>query len=155
MAINKKTHHELFGCSVMGHHCFQQSSCKFFKVRKYLKFTFTYTILPHVTIGKHRCSHQRCSIYKKVVLKDFYEELKPFEILQNACNFVEKGLQHRCFPMNIVKILRTFIMKNIWERLLNNRGVQDPLKHLQQSFFAKTVNGLLTKKLYYRCLRSS
>ena len=35
-----------------------------------------------------------------------------------ACNFVEKRLQHKCFPVNIAKFLRTPILKDICERLL-------------------------------------
>ena len=35
-----------------------------------------------------------------------------------ACNFIEKKLQHRCFPMKFAKFLRTTILKNICERLL-------------------------------------
>ena len=34
-----------------------------------------------------------------------------------ACNFVKKRPQHRFFPVNIAKFLRTAILKNIWERL--------------------------------------
>ena len=32
-------------------------------------------------------------------------------------NFIKKRLQHRCFPMNIAKFLRTPVLKNICERL--------------------------------------
>ena len=35
-----------------------------------------------------------------------------------ACNFIKKRLQHRCFPVNVAKFLRTSILKNICERLL-------------------------------------
>ena len=35
-----------------------------------------------------------------------------------ACNFVEKRPQHRCFLVNIPKYLRTSLLKNIYERLL-------------------------------------
>ena len=34
-----------------------------------------------------------------------------------SCNFITKRLQHRCFPVNITKFLRTDILKNICERL--------------------------------------
>ena len=64
-----------------------------------------------------RSSHRRCSI-KNAVLKNFAIftrkhlrwSLRPVTLLKN-------GLQHRCFPVNIVKILRTPILKNICERL--------------------------------------
>ena len=34
-----------------------------------------------------------------------------------ACNFIKKRLQHRCFPVSIVKCLREPYLKNICERL--------------------------------------
>ena len=37
---------------------------------------------------------------------------------RGACNFIKKRLQHRCFPANIGKILKTPILRNICERLL-------------------------------------
>ena len=30
-----------------------------------------------------------------------------------AYNFIKKRVQHRCFPVNITKLLRTSILKNI------------------------------------------
>ena len=35
-----------------------------------------------------------------------------------ACNIIKKRLQHRCFPVNIVKFLRLIILKSILKRLL-------------------------------------
>ena len=35
-----------------------------------------------------------------------------------TCNFLKKRLQHRCFPVNITKFLRTFILMKICEQLL-------------------------------------
>ena len=35
-----------------------------------------------------------------------------------VCNFLKKGLQHRCFPVNIAKFLRTLILMKICELLL-------------------------------------
>ena len=32
-------------------------------------------------------------------------------------NFIKKRLQHRCFPVNIVKFSRTRVLKNIWKLL--------------------------------------
>ena len=43
--------------------------------------------------------------------------LNKVAVLQ-ACNFVKKRLQHRCFPVDIAKFLRTPILKSISERLL-------------------------------------
>ena len=34
-----------------------------------------------------------------------------------VCNFIKKRLQHRCFPVNIAKLLKTLVSKNIYERL--------------------------------------
>ena len=33
-----------------------------------------------------------------------------------TCNFIKKRLQHKCFPVNIAKFLRTPILTNICER---------------------------------------
>ena len=38
--------------------------------------------------------------------------------IKKACNFIKKRLQHRCFPVNIAKLFRTPILKNICGRLL-------------------------------------
>ena len=49
-----------------------------------------------------RSSRQRCSVKKAF----------------QACSFIKKELQHGCFPVNFGKFLRTLILKNICERLL-------------------------------------
>ena len=65
----------------------------------------------------------RCSI-NKAVLKNFViftgKQLcwSPFLIKLQACKFIEKRLQHWCFPLHVRKFLRTPILKNIGERLL-------------------------------------
>ena len=63
-----------------------------------------------------RNSHWRCSV-KKAVLKNF-----AIFIGKNLSwsLFLIKLFQHRIFPVNIVKFLRTPILKNICERLLLN-----------------------------------
>ena len=48
-----------------------------------------------------------------------------------ACKFIKKWLQHRCFPVNIAKFLRTPILKNIYVRLL----LSDFRKWLFRTFF--------------------
>ena len=40
------------------------------------------------------------------------------EVFFQACNFIKKSLQHRCFPVNIAKFLWAPILKNVCERLL-------------------------------------
>ena len=41
-----------------------------------------------------------------------------FLIKLQACKFIEKRLQHWCFPLHVRKFLRTPILRNISERLL-------------------------------------
>ena len=48
------------------------------------------------------------------VLESLFNEVASLQ----ACNFVKKRLQHRCFPVKFAKFLITFISKNICERLL-------------------------------------
>ena len=65
--------------------------------------------------------------YKKTVLKNFaiftgkhrYWSLFLINLhVLKIYKFIKKRLQHRCFPVNIVKFLRTPILKNIGERWL-------------------------------------
>ena len=37
--------------------------------------------------------------------------------IQQTCNFIKKRVQHRCFPVNIAKFLKTPILRNVCERL--------------------------------------
>ena len=46
---------------------------------------------------------------KKAVFKNF----AIFAGKLQACNFLKKTLQQRCFPLNIANFLRTPILKNI------------------------------------------
>ena len=61
-------------------------------------------------------------LYKKVVLKSF--EIFTTKYLSwsfsviKACIIIKERLQHRCCPVNIAKLLRTPILKNICKRLL-------------------------------------
>ena len=56
-----------------------------------------------------RSNHRRCFM-KKAVLKYF----AIFTGKLQACNFIEKRLQRSCFPLNIAKLLKTPILKNIY-----------------------------------------
>ena len=38
--------------------------------------------------------------------------LKTFTGKSQTCYFIKKRLQHRCFPLNIAKLLRTPILEN-------------------------------------------
>ena len=72
-----------------------------------------------------RSSHLECSI-KKALCKNFamFTRKHPcwnlflINLQAQASNFIKKRLQHRCFPVNIAKLLSTPILKNIGERLL-------------------------------------
>ena len=78
--------------------------------------------------------------YKKAVLKNFaiftVKHLR-WSLLFAGClqhNFIKKRLQHRCFPVNIAKYLRTPFLKKICERLLLDWSFPEgPL----QDFFQK------------------
>ena len=71
-----------------------------------------------------RSSHRRCSI-KKLYLKisqysqentyarGFFNQVKGCQV----CNFIKKIFQHRHFSVNIVKFLKTVILKKICEQL--------------------------------------
>ena len=55
---------------------------------------------------------QHCK--KKTVLEFLLNKVAGLQ----DCKLIEKRLQHRCFPVNIVKLLRKSILKNICKRLL-------------------------------------
>ena len=66
-------------------------------------------------------------LYEKAVLKNFAKFTGKHLCLSHffnkvaglqACNFIEKRPQHSCFPVNVAKILRTPILKNICKLLL-------------------------------------
>ena len=67
-----------------------------------------------VVITSSRNSQQRCSTKKAVI--------KIFAIFTGkryyTGNFINKSLQNRCFPVNVMKILRASILKDIWKCLL-------------------------------------
>ena len=73
-----------------------------------------------------RSSHWSCSVKKAVpknfvifTIKHLCWSLSSIK-LQQACNFIKRRLQDRCFPVNIAKILKTPILKNSCKRLLLN-----------------------------------
>ena len=56
-----------------------------------------------------------CNIHRRTpVLMSLFNKVAGLR----ACNFIKKRFQHRCFPVNIAKFLRTPISKNFCERLL-------------------------------------
>ena len=50
------------------------------------------------------------------MLESFFNRVSGLQ----ACNFIKKRLQNRCFSVDIAKFLRTSIFKKICERLLLN-----------------------------------
>ena len=75
-----------------------------------------------IKISNHRSSKRRCSI-KKLLLKtlQYLHENICVEFswsLLRVGNFIKKRFQHKPFPVNIAKFLRTPILKNFRERLL-------------------------------------
>ena len=63
------------------------------------------------------CSIKEAAQKKTLVLESLFHKTAALE----ACNFIKKRLQHRCFAVNIAKFLRTPILKNIckWQLLHN------------------------------------
>ena len=69
------------------------------------------------------------SSIKKAVLKDFAiftkKHLRWILFLNKnaglqSWNFIKKRLQHRCFPVNVAKFLRTSVLKSTCERLFEH-----------------------------------
>ena len=63
-----------------------------------------FTVIFSKFCKKFRSRHQKCSTKKHVKVAG----LKVY-------NFIKMRLQNRCFPVNIAKLLRTPILKNICE----------------------------------------
>ena len=66
--------------------------------------------------------HQRCSVKKAVnkkfaifIGKHLYWSVFNKVAGLKACNFINKRLQHRCFPVINAKFLRAPILKGIWK----------------------------------------
>ena len=87
---------------------------------------------------KHdRSSNQRFSIRKLLIrFSNILRKTLVFESLFNevaglqACNFIKKKLQHRCFPVNIAKFLRIPILRNSWKQLFLTRLYGQKYKQL-------------------------
>ena len=67
-------------------------------------------------------------------------------LYDNIAGFVKKRLQHKCFPVNTVKFLRTLILNNICERLLlylrEDRRTNELRRYSQLSFIKKTLSAV-------------
>ena len=99
----------------------------------------------------YRSSRQRCFI-KKVVLKKFAIFTGKYlcrSIFFNkvaglwACNFIKKRLQHRCFPVNIVKFLRAPILRTAVS------GIRATSNETRHCLFK--INNKNTKVTWFQC----
>ena len=92
----------------------------------------------------HATSHRRCSV-KKGVLKSFPNFIGKhlwcslYLIKLPACNFIKKRLQHKCFPVNFGKLLKTPVLKNIRERLLVVKWVDEDFQPREAFIVLKPV----------------
>ena len=98
---------------------------------------------------KATSSHRRCSV------KNLFFKISQYS-QENACvglsslikSFMKKRLQHRCFPVNIAKFLRTPILKNICERLFlesnKRKGVFRTLQNIFDGVFCENDYNPLT-----------
>ena len=70
-------------------------------------------------------------------------------IIEITQNYTKKGLRHRCFPLKLAKFLRTPILKNVCERLLQCRCFNTcfPVK------FAKFLRTAILKNICERLLQ--
>ena len=65
---------------------------------------------------------------------------------RKVCNFIKKRLQHRCFPVNIGKFLRTPILKNICVRVLLKRLSEVIVKTFLKSHFQNHLDSVILQK---------
>ena len=57
-----------------------------------------------------------------------------FSINLQACNFIKKRLQHRCFPLNITKFLRTPSLAMLLSNHVNTRNTLQSRKFCRKVF---------------------
>ena len=77
-------------------------------------------------VGRHRGSHQRCSMKKGVLTNSvkFKGKHLPQSLFLNKvaglrlATLLKKRLWHRCFPVNLAKFLRAPFLQNTSVRLL-------------------------------------
>ena len=94
---------------------------------KYLKLNFSHSLKlsPLVTLskgvsriailGEAAVLEKFCNIHRKApVLESLFNKV----IDPQVCNFIKKRRQCKCFHVNIVKLLRTPILKNIFHFIL-------------------------------------
>ena len=100
--------------------------------------------LNKVDCFSYRSSHQRCPV-KNVVLESLFNKVAGLQ----ACSFIKKRLQQRCFPVKLAKFLRTTILKNICERpllfLFSSKIVREFVVHKEVVVRSCSVKMLLLK----------
>ena len=101
-----------------------------------------------LTSNLSRSSHQRCSI-EKVVLENF-AIFTGKHLLESLFN--KLALQHRCFPVDVAKFLRTSILKNICERLLLFISGLLQLSQLSQRHTFLKIHSLTEKAFWLKFL---
>ena len=93
----------------------KQISIKRYKNKRYTDIYLS------LNFSRDRNSHRGCSV-KKCVPKKFGSVHRKIPVLEptfnkvanlQVCSFIEKRLQNRYFPVNIVKYFRISILKNI------------------------------------------
>ena len=81
-------------------------------LRKVIMYRLMYRYSHHRYSIK-KCSEKFCNFYRKtLVLESHFNKARGLKFY----NIIKKRLQHRCFPMNTAKFLRTTILENISER---------------------------------------
>ena len=82
----------------------------------YTDYETTLQRQPFADVFQNRCSYEFCHIHgKTLVLESYFNNVA---VLKD-CNFIKKRTQHRCFPVNIAKFLRTaFFTKHLRQLLL-------------------------------------
>ena len=77
---------------------------------------FSNTVVPKVQKQLPEIFSKKKSYSKKFV-GNIHRKTPVLESIFNkvACNFVLKRLQHKCFPVNISKFVKTPILQNIYE----------------------------------------
>ena len=79
---------------------------------------------------KKRSSEKFRKIHRKIlVLEPLFNKVARLQ----ACSFIKKRLQHRCFHVDFAKFLRTTILNSICERM----RIHNPVAHIRGSFLQK------------------
>ena len=122
----------------------------------------------HLSNHRSRSSHRRCSV-KELILKisQISQKNTCVEVFilwsceSKTYKFIKKRLQHRCFPVNFAKFLRTHILKKtcfcrkhisyntshkFWNQSLSSSIINVVPKYLRQ--FLGTSFGVATLPVY-------